>query len=49
MALNFSFLNPYPSNRSKGEIEFETENVSRYQIYFSDGDGYFDGYPFAYL
>ncbi len=49
MALNFSFLNPYPSNSNDGEIVFETEIGNKYEIYFSDGDGYFEGYPFAFF
>ena len=47
MTFDLSLLNPYPSYNKTNEIVFQTEQGNSFEIYFSEGDAYFEGYEFA--
>jgi hypothetical protein len=47
MVSSLSSLNPYPSHRKNNDIVFCTEEGTEYEIYFAEGDGYFEKEPFA--
>jgi len=38
-------LNPYNTRRQGNILFFSTDSGAEYQLYFSDGDGYFPNYP----
>ncbi|WP_028664362.1 DUF6169 family protein [Runella zeae] len=47
MVSSLSSLNPYPSYRKNNDIVFCTEEGTEYEIYFAEGEGYFEQEPFA--
>ena len=47
MAFDLSSLNPYSISYSDNSILFQTDSNVTYEIYFAEGDGYFEGYDFA--
>jgi hypothetical protein len=40
-------LNPYPTRQESDSWLFTTARGSRYELYFVEGEGYFDGHSFA--